>query len=141
MKAVPPPQAATLQGSSELQRIRIMLDGMPRMLQTIVRDIVLTDPLCEIVAETSEHSNLHPRLQQTPADVIIVATTDSAEEPGRFAALLARHPAARIIAIASAGSHALLYDLRPHVTPIDELSPATLLSAIRQSPVALAPEG
>jgi len=111
---------------------------MPRMLRTIVKDIVLTDPQCEIVAETPGQSNLGPQLQETPADVIILAVADPDDEPDRFAALLALHPAARIIAITSAGKRALLYDLRPHVTHMNELSPATLLFAIRQSPAGLA---
>jgi DNA-binding NarL/FixJ family response regulator len=114
--------------------MRILLDGMPQMLRTIVKDILSTDPQCEIVAETVEQDTLRAQLRETPVDVIILADTDVDVISSRFAALLAHHPAMRIIAITSGGKRAFLYDLRPHVTPIDELSPATLLSAIRQSP-------
>ncbi len=117
--------------------MRILLDGTSRMLLTFVSEIVLTDPQCEIVAEALDESDSPRRLHDTPVDVIIVASTNADEEPGRFARLLARHPAARIIVIAS-GGRAVLYDLGPDVTQIDELSPATLLTAIRQSPAALA---
>jgi len=114
--------------------MRILLDGMPQMLRTIIKDIVSTDPQCEVVAELVEEANLPAQLSQTPADVIILAVKELEDIPQRFASLLARHPATRIIAIASGGNRALLYDLRPHLTQIDELSPAALLSAIRQPP-------
>ena len=120
--------------------MRILLNGMPQMLRTIVKDILSADPQCEIVAEAVEQDNLRAQLHETPADVIILAVSDLEGILNRFTALLAQHPATRIIAITSGGNRAFLYDLRPHVTPIDELSPATLLSAIRQSP-ACAPNG
>lgn len=113
--------------------MRILLNGMPQMLRTIIKDIVSADPGCEIVAEQVEEANLPAQLSQTPADVIILAVRELEDIPGRFVSLLAHHPATRIIAITSAGNRALLYDLRPHLTQIDELSPAALLSAIRQS--------
>jgi DNA-binding NarL/FixJ family response regulator len=116
-----------------LKRVRIVLDYMPRMLRTIVRDIVSRDPRCEIVAETSKRS-LPAQLKVTPADVIILAVTDSGHKPERFASLFARHPATRVIAITSGGNRAYLHALRPHVTLINELSSASLLSAIRQAP-------
>ena len=107
---------------------------MPQMLRTIIKDILSADPQCEIVAEMVEQDNLRAQLRETPADVIILSVTDLEAISNRFAALLAHHPATRIIAITSGGNRAFLYDLRPHVTPINELSPATLLSAIRQAP-------
>jgi DNA-binding NarL/FixJ family response regulator len=120
--------------------MRILLDGMPQMLRTIIKDILSADPECEIVAEAVEQNKLGAQLSETPADVIILAVADLEAISTRLAALLAQYPATRIIAITSGGNRAFLYDLRPHVTPINELSPATLLSAIRQSP-AWAPSG
>jgi len=114
--------------------MRILLDGMSQMLRTIIKDILSSDPQCEIVAEVVERSSLRAQLSETPADVIILAVNDPDEEPNHFAALLADHPATRIIAVTPGGNRAFLYDLRPHITPINELSPAGLLSAIRRSP-------
>jgi chemotaxis response regulator CheB len=114
--------------------MRILLDGMPQMLRTIIMDIVSGDPQCEIVAERVDEANLPAQLSQTPADVIILAVKELEEIPKRFTSLLVRHPATRIIAITSGGNRGLLYDLRPHLTQIDEMSPAALLSAIRQTP-------
>jgi DNA-binding NarL/FixJ family response regulator len=114
--------------------MRILLDGMSEMLRTIITDILSTDPQCEIMADMVEQNHLRSQLRETPADVVILAVPDVEATSSRCAELLAHHPATRIIAITSDGKRALLYDLRPQVTPIDELSPATLLSAIRQSP-------
>ncbi len=120
--------------------MRILLDGMPKMLRTIIRNIVLADPQCEIVAETGEQNDLRAQLCATPADVIILALTDWDDRPDRFAALLVDNPASRVIGITPGGTRAFLYDLRPHLTYIDELTPAALLSAISQ-PSTSAPSG
>ena len=118
--------------------MRILLGDMPQMLRGIIRDIVSSDPQCEIVAEIPEPSSLRDKLDQTQADVAIlaIAETDKTDASAQFGALLAHHPATRIIAITSGGDRAFLYDLRPHVTLIDDLSPAGLLSAIKQAPTS-----
>jgi DNA-binding NarL/FixJ family response regulator len=118
--------------------MRIVLDGMPRMLRTMVEDILSTDDQCEIVAETSEEKDLLDQLAITPADVIILSITDAATGPERFAKLLAQHPQTRIIAITAGGSRAFLFDLRPHVTQINELSPVALLTAVKQPAAGVA---
>ena len=101
-------------------------------------DIVSSDPQCEIVAGPAGRHSLRDKLDETRADVVILATAEAAGPSDQFGALLAHHPTTRIIAIATGGDRAFLYDLRPHVTLIDELSPAGLLSAIKQGP---APSG
>jgi DNA-binding NarL/FixJ family response regulator len=118
--------------------MRIVLDGMPRMLRTMVEDVLSTDDQCEIIAETSEERDLFDQLAITPADVIILSITDAVTGPERFERLLARHPRTRIIAITSAGTCAFLYDLRPHVTQITELSPLALLTAVKQRAAGVA---
>jgi chemotaxis response regulator CheB len=114
--------------------MRILLANMPQMLRGIITDIVSADPLCEIVADPPGRGNLRDKLDETHADVVILAAAGTDNESDQFGALLARHPATRIIAIASGGDRAFLYDLRPHVTPIDELSPAALLGALKGAP-------
>jgi DNA-binding NarL/FixJ family response regulator len=118
--------------------MRIVLDGMPRMLQTMVKDVLSADDQCVIVAETSEERDLFDQLAITPADVIILSISDTVTGSERFAKLLAHHPQTRIIAIASGGTCAFLYDLRPHVTQIAELSPAALLTAVKQPAAGVA---
>ena len=117
--------------------MRILLDDMPKMLRGIINDIVSSDPQCEIVADVPGHGSLSDKLDKTHADVAILAISNSASDKDasdQFNALLAHHPATRIIAITPGGDRAFLYDLRPHVTLINELSPAGLLSAIKQAP-------
>ena len=114
--------------------MRILLANMSQMLRGIITDIVSSDPQCEIVAETAGQKGLSDKLNETHADVVILAASGTDHDSDQFGAVLALHPAIRIIAITSGGDRAFLYDLQPHVTPIDELSPAGLLSAIKQAP-------
>ena len=123
-------------GFEHRRQMRILLDNMSKMLRGIITDIVSSDPECEIVAEAPRQDSLRDRLDETHVDVVILAADNMDDEPGRYGDILADHPTTRIIAITSAGNRAFLYELRPHVTLIDELSPARLLSAIKQPPDA-----
>jgi len=108
------------------------LDNMPQMLRGIVTNIVALDPQCEIVAAPSGSNTLSDRISAAGADVAILAAANSSSESDQILAVLSEHPTASIIAIASGGNQAFLYDLRPHITLIEELSPSALLSAIKR---------
>jgi chemotaxis response regulator CheB len=114
--------------------MRILLDSMSAMLRGFITDILSSDPQCEIVAESQGQNSLHDKLNETHADVVILAHTDNSDALDQFSALLAQYPATKIIAIAAGGNRALLYDLRPHVTYINKLSPEQLLSTIKKTP-------
>jgi len=111
--------------------MRILLDNMSHMLRGIVTNIVASDPQCEIVAAPSGPNTLSGRISAARADVVILAAANSSSESDQIFAVLSEHPTASVIAIASGGNQAFLYDLRPHITLIGELSPSALLSAIK----------
>ncbi|SRR5258708_5611942 len=112
--------------------MRVLLDNMSQMLRGIVTSVVSSDPQCEIVVAPTGHNTLSDKLDASNADVVILAAANSRDESDQILALLTEHPAARVIAIMSGGDRAFLYYFQPHITLIDELSPATLLSAIKQ---------
>jgi hypothetical protein len=105
---------------------------MPRMLLTMIRDIIASDAACDIVAEVADDGELSRTLRETGANLIIVGSHSRVVAADRLAGLLSEHPRARVLAIADDGQRAFVHELRPHVTEIAELSPQTLLVAIRQ---------
>lgn len=72
-------------------------------------------------------------------DVIIFSLRGGDDDEGLQ--WLARYPAARVVALQGDGADAVVYEMRPHRTPLGELSPRTLREAIRTSPAARVAEG
>ncbi len=85
---------------------------MPLLLHEIVRTILSTEPDVE-----------------ARADVLIIAeprrTTDD------YASILYAHPQLRLVAINDDRRHAVLYELRPCRALLGELSPESLVRAVR----------
>jgi hypothetical protein len=104
--------------------VRVALLDLPQMMSEIVKDI-LDQAMDVAVVKASERED---------ADVVILAT-DGDDLPAAGRIQLARRATARVIAINGQGRSAYLYELRPHRTPLGEVSADSLLAAIR-SPVA-----
>jgi hypothetical protein len=109
----------------------------------------LTGMLRDIVTETLEAA---PDITVTvvlPPDSM-VATVDAIEAdvavlagdpdglPALGRELLGRHPWLHVMAIRRDGSDASLYELRPFECKLGEISPATLLDAVRRTRAARA---
>ena len=116
---------------TELQPMRVILDRIPAMLRDTIKEIITTDARGSIVAETDSESGLRTTLEQSRADVIIVASHSDVADADRYVELLRAYPAIRVLAIASDGRRAFMHELRHSVTEIAELSPQTLLTALR----------
>lgn len=117
----------------------------PKPIHVVVSE--LTGMLRDIVTETLEAA---PDIAVTvvlPPDSI-VATVDAIEadvailagDPGGLPALgrelLGRHSWLRVMAIRSDGGETSLYELRPFECRLGEISPATLLDAVRRTRAA-----
>ena len=66
-----------------------------------------------------------------PSYDVIVMSLPEPDEDGEGWRMLARYPASRIVALRGDASRAFLYEMRPHCTPLGELSPQTLRDAVR----------
>lgn len=67
-----------------------------------------------------------------PYDVIVMSLPEPDEE-GAGLQMLAKFPASRVLALRGDASRAFLYEMRPHCTPLGEISPQTLRDAIHGS--------
>src|SRR6266571_423761 len=102
------------QGAS-LRRTRIVLAGISRMLSDIITDIVTSHAATVAEAE---------------ADVVVLGLPDE-ELPSEYAGLLSARPQTRLLGVSGDGRRAFLYELRPYRSALGEVSPQTLLDAIR----------
>ena len=112
--------------------IRILLLGMPTMLRSIIRGITADQPGLEIVGEASQATEWSSLIREARPDVVIMevtgaAGTDLARE------LLEEYPRVKVLGLSADGRRGVLHELRPHRVPLGELSPESLIEAIRRS--------
>lgn len=109
-----------------MDRTRIVLVAMSRMLSDVIRELVAGDPACEVVAELGPHA---PRaaVEAWNPDVVIAgggASTGWEEE------LLYAQPRRRVLAVDGDGRNGVLLELVPRRRDLGELSPDTLIRAV-----------
>jgi hypothetical protein len=109
--------------------VHVVLAGMPRLLKEIVRSVLDEDPGVDLAVRDLAPSLLGADESLSLADVMIVA--DDAPLSADYESVLYAHPRLRLVAISSQGANAFLYELRPRCISLGELSPTTLLRAIR----------
>ena len=100
------------------------------MLMDIISEVVTSEPDLVIVDKITEGANLGPAARRVRADVVIVqqaSTSDRAEQ----AEFLSVRGLFKVIALADDARQGFLYELRPHCTPLGELSAGGLVAAIR----------
>jgi DNA-binding NarL/FixJ family response regulator len=109
-----------------------VLIDMPRMLRELIRTVVAEQPDLMVVAELDDGLDLGAELESNEPDFVIVGT-----EHGHIStacrALFERRPRLRVLAIATDGDNAVVWELAPRRVLLGELSPDSLLAAIRDA--------
>jgi hypothetical protein len=113
-----------------LRSVHVLLIALPEMLSEIVREILSHEPGIAIAAEVADVSAAEVR----PADVAIVGS-DGEELPDPWEELLFEHPRMKVLTVSSDGRTTFLFELRPHREALGEVSPATLIDAVRAAGV------
>lgn len=109
-------------------RLRVLVREMPPLLHDIVTGTISNQTDMELVAEPAP-SRERRRTRSEP-DVVVLATPNI-EESSSAGECLRRWPRARILVIETSGRRSVMYELRPHATPLGELSPRQLVDVIR----------
>ena len=91
------------------------------MLHGILRRLLATDPEVQVLEGASPAHD---------ADVLVVSQSDPDDESIPVSMLL-RSPRSRVLALGADARRAVLFELRPHRTPVGELSRDSLLAAVR----------
>ena len=82
----------------------------------------------EVVGQLPADAPLQRAVEQQEADFVIAGTDYGFEE---ISEVLAQHPRLQVLEVAGDGRESFLYHLRPARTPLGELSPRTIVDAIR----------
>ena len=114
-----------------LERTRIVLIDMPRMLREIVRETIAREPDFDLVGE-HDASDVRAAVEQDDPDFIIVGEDAAANEDVR--SLVGARRGLRALEVQSDGRESVLYELRPHRISLGEISADTLVRAIRAAP-------
>lgn len=122
--------------SAQTDRIRVVLVDLAGLTREIVEGILAGAPDIEVIGEVSMRDFGGPG-DPVRADVAILAG-DGGVLTQRAHELLKIRPLLRILAVGQGGREGSLYELRPHRTPLGELSSHVLLDAVRTGAVAWA---
>jgi hypothetical protein len=101
---------------------------MPRILREIIEQAVADEPDMEIVGVEGRDVPLRQAVESTRADFVMAGAD---YDLGEVARVLDERPRLRVLAVAGDGREAFLYELRPTRTPLGEVSPQTIVDAIR----------
>jgi chemotaxis response regulator CheB len=122
--------------NAQPDRIRVVLVELTGLTRDVVKGILGEAPDIELVGEVSMRDFSRPDAA-AHADVAILAG-DGGVLRRRAHELLKARPRLRVLAVAQGGREGSLYELRPHRTPLGELSSRVLLNAVRTGAVAWA---
>ncbi len=111
-----------------LEPSRIVLVDLPRILRDIIGDAVDEEPDMEVVGQLPADASLRRVVEQQEADFVIAGTEYGFDE---ISEVLVQHPRLQVLEVAGDGRESFLYHLRPARTPLGELSPRTIVDAIR----------
>ena len=111
-----------------MKKLRILLADMQPMLREIVRDTLTRQPDMEIVGDLDGSKGILQSLEHV--DVAIVGAREPDDSP-LAEQMLQASPSTRVLAIATSGQSATLWDLRPYKVSLGDVSPASLIRAIR----------
>jgi DNA-binding NarL/FixJ family response regulator len=113
-------------------RIRIVLAGVPRMVLDMITDIVAPHAELMVVAKMQDTADIRAAVKKTKADVVVVAES-AIRQPESYEELLYSRPHLGVLSITSDGRHFFLRELRPVCIALGEISPESLVQAIRSS--------
>jgi DNA-binding NarL/FixJ family response regulator len=121
-------RATVEKGSLDLTPTCIAFIDMPRMLREIVDDSLSKRPDVRLVDETQDGSSLVDAVDRSGAAVLII----SAERigPADVCRLLEQRPRVKVFAITSDGRDGCLYELRPNLVLVGDLSPTSLVQTV-----------
>jgi len=121
------------QSGDRVPTTRVVLGALPPLLRDIVRATLNRDADIEIATEVDRSADIVPAVDRNDAHVAIVgvAASEWAALSDLLRTLLAKHADLTIIALASDARSGYVYRLEPRGIVIDDISPNSLVKAIR----------
>jgi DNA-binding NarL/FixJ family response regulator len=110
-----------------LEPKRILLVGLPRLLEQIVAEALVGAEDLALVGISSKLDDLSGAAEEARADVVVLRGADRAQ----VMTLLEQHPRLAVLSIDGDGRDSSLCALRPECIRIVDVSPTSLVAAIR----------
>ena len=111
--------------------VRVLIAQLPRLLQDIVDDLLANAPDIEVTESGVPQLRLQASIASQHPHVVILACEEGEVERVSRHALGADR--AKVLAMTRGGREAYLFELHPRQIPLGEVSPGTLLGAIRNA--------
>jgi hypothetical protein len=131
-----PDLGASSRTGRALERIRIVLMELPRMLRDIVSETIARQDDMLIVEETPGNDLPVPESPGRNAIDIVITGLEGDRLSDRCTTLMRRHAHLKVLGISGDARHAFLFELRPHRIPLGDASSEGLLDAIRAAVTA-----
>jgi len=109
--------------------IRILLAQLPHALQETLERALSEQPDI-VVALVENHVEVLLAARETEADIVVIGM-ENAEPPGVVSHLLDEYPTLGIIIVDVGNQRGFLYELRPELVPIGEVSSVHFPDVIR----------
>jgi DNA-binding NarL/FixJ family response regulator len=115
--------------------VRVVLGQLPVLLGDILRATLSEHPDLEVVSDRSSGTRVAAIVASTDADVAIIALPLAGRD--RVADdLLREHPRLTVVALAENARAGCIYQLKTQVTPLVDVTPRSLLAAVRRAGAA-----
>jgi len=113
---------------------KIVLVDLPRITREIIEQAVGAEPDMVTVDGLADATSLPDAIVRSEPDFVISGRD---YEFAEVCAILEGHPRLRVLVVVEDGREATLYELRPTRTPLGEVSPRTIVEAIRGTRCAM----
>lgn len=111
-----------------MERTRILLAEMPRMLLDILGETLRAEPDMEVIEVDSRVTSLLQLADRSRPQVVIVG----ADDPTIAGELVMALPRLKVLAVTGSDCDTFLYELRPHRVRLGEVTPRRLVEEIRR---------
>src|SRR5689334_12105535 len=112
-----------------MERTRVILVEMPRMLCEIVREVLSDEPDLDIIDECGRDAGA---ILLGDGDRCVVITRLAECSPESVRRLFGPPQRVRLLALSPDGRSGTIYELQTRERKLDELSPTSLLAAVRE---------
>lgn len=120
-----------------MSRIRVFVSAPSRVISGVLADAIAAEPDMEIVGEALTDENLLSAVAEIEPDILVLNTRRVTAANDWAAPPFSDRPL-KVLAIVGDDARGLIYELRPCQALLGEMSPPSLVEAIR---TASAPEG
>ncbi len=118
-----------------LSRIRVFVSATTRIVREILADAIAAEPDMEVVGQAPTDEDLLDTVALIEPDILILDTRKLAASKDWASAPFSRSPL-KVLAIVGEDARGMIYELRPCQALLGEMSPPSLVRAIRASATA-----